>query len=239
MRNYRKPYRVKRKRLILRNRFFWLGLLFLVVAGATFYFLFFSEFFQVEKVVVTGEEKISKEEIKTLIPQKNIFLTDLKKIRENILKKFPQIAEVEINRGLPDVLNVQVSERVAVAVWCEQDCFLIDREGVVFEIAPLETDLVKIFGEKKLFGKDKISQILEIKSKLKENLDIGIKKASLVSPKRLNVETTENWEIYFNLERDLDWQITKLGLVLEKQIPPEKRRNLQYIDLRFSRIYYK
>ena len=63
--------------------------------------------------------------------------------------------------------------------------------------------------------------------------------AVIVSEERLNVKTSEGWEIYFNTADDLDWQVQELALVLEKQITPEKRRNLEYIDLRFSRVYYK
>ena len=63
--------------------------------------------------------------------------------------------------------------------------------------------------------------------------------SSYVSEKRLNTKTSEGWEIYFNLKGDLNWQITELGLVSEKQIPLEDRGELEYIDLRFSRVYYK
>lgn len=240
MKKYRKPYRIKRKKSIWRRQFFRLGVLLLIFFISFSYLLFFSETFQVKKIIVSGEEKISKEEIKKLVEKKNIFLINLGKTRKNILEKFLQIAEIEIDRSFPDTLNILVIERVAVAVWCEsEECFLIDKEGVLFEKASPETDWVEIFGDKELLEEKKISQILEIRSKLKEDLDVAIEKAVLVSPKRLDVKTAENWEIYFNLEEDLNWQVQKLGLVLEKQIPPEKRGSLQYIDLRFSRVYYK
>jgi len=55
----------------------------------------------------------------------------------------------------------------------------------------------------------------------------------------LDVKTAEGWEIYFNLEENLSWQLTQLYLLLERKISPEERRTLQYIDLRFNKIYYK
>jgi len=131
-----------------------------------------------------------------------------------------------------------VRQPAAVAVWCGQECFLADKNGMIFKKALAETDLIKIFGKKELLI-SQINWILEIESKLKEDLGIRIEKADLVSFQRLNAQTSEGWAIYFDLSGDLDWQITKLGLVLEKQIPPEKRGSLEYIDLRFSRIYYK
>ena len=240
MKRYRKPYRLKRKRPIWKNRFFRPGILVLILLGGFFYFLFFSEFFQIKKIIVTGEKEVSKEDIKSLVPSKNIFLVNTKEIKKAILDKFPQISAAEIHRGLFDVLNIVVTERVAKAVWCEQDqCFLIDGDGVAFKEAPPETDLIKIFGGKDLVEKEKIGQLLEIQSKLKEKLNIPTTEAFLVSDERVNIKTADGWDVYFNLKGDLDWQIRELSSVLEKEIPPEKRGNLEYIDLRFSRVYYK
>jgi|YNPNPStandDraft_1061719.scaffolds.fasta_scaffold47941_2 hypothetical protein len=47
------------------------------------------------------------------------------------------------------------------------------------------------------------------------------------------------WEIYFNPANDLSLDLTKLRLLLEKVISSEQRKNLQYIDLRFQKAYYK
>ncbi len=41
-------------------------------------------------------------------------------------------------------------------------------------------------------------------------------------------------DLNFDLKNSIDWQMTKLNLVLEKEIPPEKRGDLEYIDLRFG-----
>ena len=256
---YRRPHRYKRKKSIFRNRFFWLGILAFIIFGAVFYFLLFSKVFQVEKIIVTGEEKVSKEEIEFLVEKrlaskilffktKSIFLVNLKEIRKDILNSFPQIAEVEIRQGFFDAVNIVVIERSGAAVWCqEEDCFLLDNQGVIFEeVLETKPGLVLIktkpgLGElgETIIEKEKLTQILEIKSKLAESLETFIKEVSLISDERLNVKTSEDWEIYFNLKGDLDWQITELSLVLEKQIPPEKRGELEYIDLRFSRVYYK
>jgi hypothetical protein len=81
--------------------------------------------------------------------------------------------------------------------------------------------------------------ILNSDNKLKEELKINIIEFDLLSQERLNVKTEEGWEIYFDLKGDLNWQTEKLTLVLENEIPPEKRGDLEYIDLRFTRVYYK
>lgn len=236
---YKKPYRIKKKKSILRSRFFWFGLLFLAVIWAILYFLFFSGIFQIEKVIITGGKVVSEENIKTLIPKKNIFLIDTQKIEKNILNGFSQIAEIEIHRGFPDALNILVIERSAVALWCEEDCFLADHEGVIIGKAPPESDLTRIYGAKEMLNKEKIASILEIQRALSEDFGVTTTQAVIVSERRLDVKTSEGWEAYFDSEGDLAWQLQELGLVLEKQITPEKRKKLEYIDLRFSRVFYK
>ena len=242
---YKKPYRIRKKKSILRNRFFWTGFLAVIILFFVSYFLFFSNIFQIQKIIITEGEGIGEENLKTFIPQNNIFLVDAQKIREDILDNFPQIAEVEIHRGFPDTLNILITERLAVAVWCEAEtekCFLMDKEGVIFGevLIPSEVEgLSKIVGAKEALGKEKISQILDIQTKLKESFNITSTQAFIASEERLNIKTSEGWEIYFNLKGNLDWQLQELGLVLEKQIPLEKKRILEYIDLRFSRVFYR
>ena len=257
----RKPHRIKRKKSIISCRFFWLSLLIFVIIGTVFYFLFFSEIFQVKEIVITGEKKVLKQELESFMEKrlenkilfyktKSIFVVGLNEIKKGILDSFPQIAEVEIKRVLPNTLNVVVTERLGLAIWCwEDNCFFLDNEGVLFEEVRLRTELIKIideqntnsfaFGER-VIEKEKLSQILKIESELKNGLKIPLEEIRIVSENRLNVKTKEGWEIYFSLKEDLDWQLTRLKLVLlEKEVPFQIREELQYIDLRFEKVYYK
>jgi cell division septal protein FtsQ len=254
---WRKPHRYKRKKSILRSRFFWFWILIFFFVGAVFYFLFLSETFQAEKIVVAGQEKASKEEIERIMegklenrifffPTRSIFSVCLIEAKEEILSTFPQIAEVEIKRSFPDVLNVLVKERSGSAVWCQKDkCFLLDNEGIIFEETSPETDLVKIINQQnvgylllgeKVIDKDSLSRILSIASELKDNLEIPIKEFIISAREELTVLTIEGWQIYFNLEEDLEWQLTKLNVVLEEKVPPESRKDLEYIDVRFGNL---
>ena len=228
---------------MIRSRFLICGFLSLAVIGSISYFLFFSSIFQIEKITISGNSKVPQEKIESLVGPNNLFLADTKKIAKDILDSIPSIAKAEVSREFPDALSIAVAERAALAQWCQDDkCFLLDGDGIIFEevLTPeAATGLIKIAGEKEILGKEKISQILEIKAKLSEIAGVTTTRAFIVSRERLNVEISESWEIYFNTEGDLDWQVQELGLVLEKQISPEKRRKLEYVDLRFSRVYYK
>jgi|SRR3989344_510855 len=251
MTRYRKPYRVKRKKSILRSRLFWRIVLVLVFIGVSFYFIFLSPIFKIKKIDISGNQEIQTEDIKSMIKTGNIFLADLGMAKKIISEKFPQIALIDIERKFPDKIIVRIEERKAVAVFCQQDnCFLIDKEGVIF--APIRNDIsngvIKIqkldedgprpdlrLGDKVLEN-NLISSALTIESKLKDDFEIAIEEFLVVSNERLNVKTDESWEIYFDPTEDLNWQATKLKAVLEQEISRERRKDLQYIELRFGNL---
>ncbi len=254
---YRKPYRIKKKKPILKNRFFLTGILSLIILGGFFYFFFLSDVFQIKKIIITGEQKVSKDDIKLVVESglekkilffetKSIFLVDLNKIREDVLNKFPQIGEIEISQGLPDALNLIVIERKEVGIFCRDAvCFLLDGEGIIFENATGSPQLLKIqnllFNEELKLGeravdKELLSKITEVNQKLKNDFKIPLEEVSIISDDRVNFKNLEGWEIYFDPQKDLDWQFTKLRAVLDEEIPLEKRGNLEYIELRFGNL---
>lgn len=270
-RRFRKPYRIRKKKSILRNRFFWLGIIIIIVVGAIFYFLFFSKTFQIKQTIITGEEKVSEENLKLLIEKRlenrilffktrSLFLVNLNGIKNDILDNFSQIAEVKISQNFPDTINIIVVERLDMAIWCQTEhCFLLDKKGVIFDLVgndvsnkienvPGEIVLTRIIDRRdmnsfnlgdQIIEEDVLASIFDIKKHLKGNLEIGIKEFVIPNSGRLNVKTAEDWEIYFNLQKDVSWQLTKLTLVLKEEIPLGERENLDYIDLRFTRVYYK
>ncbi len=257
---YQKSYRIKRKKPIFKKEFFWPGFLALLCLGGLSYFFLFSSFFQIKDINIEGEQKVSRGDILAGIEKeigkkilffetKSVFLVNAAEIREALFAAYPQIVGISFERQLPDSLNVQVTEREARAIWCREECYLMDSRGIIFEKAGQDLpDLVKVvvseypeetdLGEKAV-DEEILSIILEIEFKLKDKVGLKIEEARATSKERIDFKTDEGWEIYFNAREDVNWQITKLNLVLEKEISPEKREQLDYIDLRFTRVYYK
>ena len=253
--HFRKPYRIKKKKSILKNRFFLFGILVLFVFTWIFYFFVFAKTFQLEKIIINGQNKVSEQEIKIIVEQgigekllfweiKSIFLVNLDKIRENILNNFPQIDNVEIKKGFPDTLNLKVMERKEIGIFCANEkCFLLDEKGIIFADVLQQQELIKIqnsaidrelkLGEQAV-DKELLSKILQVVVKLKKDLKISLDEVLIINKQRLNIKTSENWEIYLNPEQDINWQLLKLSSVLEEEIPLEKRKDLEYIDLRFG-----
>lgn len=240
---YKKSFKTKKKKFILKSKFFWLGLLALLVFGGAVYLFIFSSVFQIKNIQVLGSQKISAQDLTEIIfvNSGNIFLINFEEINKIILEKYPQIANINFERKFPDSLIAQIEERKPEVVLCNNDCFFIDKEGVAFEKvsgAPPEMLIVKTeelssYKGAKLLSEEQISQILKIKSY--QTVPFG--EILIVSDTRFNVKTTEGWEIYFNPKENLDWQLTELDLVLKEKVPLEERGNLEYIDLRFDKVY--
>ena len=244
MKRYKKSFRTKKKKSVFRifkKKFFWLALLFFIILSGLTYLFIFSSVFQVKNITILGNEKTSAEEIRIIISNntKNIFLADLEKIDIMLLEKYPQIANVSIKRNLPNALLVEIEERKPVAViFKNEEYFFIDKEAVIFEkILERGSEMLVIKSEEEFIGKEQLSQILKINSALRDDLKILIQEIQVVSEKRVNIEVLEGWNIYFNLEKDLDLQIEEFSILLKEKISLENRENLEYIDLRFEKIY--
>jgi len=255
MRKYRKPHRIKKKQPFFKKKYFFPTFFGFVFSILIIYFLIFSQFFQIEKIIISGNEKTNKNEILKIIENKiqktifsystkSIFLANINEIKKTALNSFPQIDELEIKRSFPKSLNVIVTERLGVAVFCNNNdnCFLLDQKAVIFEPLLQESQLPRIeklnnekqfkLGEQ-IIAEDLVLKILKVFSVLTE-LDIKAEKALIVSNERINVLTDEDWDIYFNPQKDLNWQLTKLEALLKEQVPLENRNQLDYVELRFG-----
>ncbi|MBI2624926.1 MAG: FtsQ-type POTRA domain-containing protein [Candidatus Nealsonbacteria bacterium] len=258
----RRPHRFKRKKPILRNRWFLIALSFIVAAVLFIYFFSFSGLFQIKKIVVSGENNVSEEEIGFTIRESigkrilfwetnSIFWISPKYIERAILDKFPQIADVKIKRVFPDGLIFTIEERQALALYSRNgnDFFLVDKTGIVYEEVfaaknSLFVILDKANKEAVAAGKEAMAaelflKIWQLKEKI-ENLGLLLKGVEVLSEERIAFKTSEDWEVYLDRKENLDWQIEKLKLVLEKQIPAKTLQELEYIDLRFGdKAYYR
>ncbi|MDP2930820.1 MAG: FtsQ-type POTRA domain-containing protein [bacterium] len=263
MRTAKKRYQVKRKNTILKNRIFWWGLLVLATAGGLFYLAALAPFFQIKKILIFGQEKIAPEQVLQIanasfltkkilfFESQSIFLIKTSRLKALIIKKFPIIEGIKIKRLWPDSLGIEIKERQAIGAWCRDiDCFNIDKIGVIFEpVKPgIETGIIvrsRQINEEIELGIEVIepktlSLILDTQKRIAEKTNLTIKEFYLYeNENRLNAKTEEGWQVYFDLEGDLNWQILELELLLEKTLPLEKRHDLEYIDLRFNKVFYK
>jgi cell division septal protein FtsQ len=149
---------------------------------------------------------------------------------------YPGIASISIKRKLPDTVSAVIEERKPAAIL--NGSYVVDKEGIAFEISS-QADLPKItdsrvkdvkLGEKAI---DKMDDILKIIKR------IQTQQITLVSDKRLDIKTADGINAYFSLEKDVDWQAEQLQTLLQEKIPPKERKDIEYIDLRYDKIFVK
>ena len=263
--------RARKRKSILRSRAFWDSFLAAFLAILIFHLLFISSVFKIQKIEILAPENIPKNELQNILGQElktpflyffqkdSFFLVDDKKIENRVLSSFPEIKTANLKKKFPKTLILEIEQKEAVATWCfsEENCFLINGEGIIYQGSTLvrpdgsrtsiDSNLTVIFLEngepknlgEKVISKQKISQLLEIRNELRQKLELGIEKFTLRGEERLDIKTTEGWEIYFDLAGDMKLALTKLCLLFDEEISQEARENLEYIDLRFSKVYYK
>lgn len=135
-----------------RGRFSFLYKLLSVLVICVVIVIALTMFFRVDTINITGEDRYSESDIieaTGLSTGDNLFLLNKYAIAENLLKKLPYIAEVRINRILPDTLTIDVTESDAVlAVVQEGSAWLISPQGKIVEqrVASAAADLAKIDG---------------------------------------------------------------------------------------------
>jgi cell division septal protein FtsQ len=216
--------------------------------------------FQIENIIISGNTSIKTSEIKNLIIEKttkklfdiggfkliskSIFITDTPSVVKEVLQKFSSIEKLYLNRALPQTIVVQVIERKPIGVYCDSDgqCFLIDRSGVVFEestdniegyfIVRQLADNKRVFVGESAISKTIMDYIYKIQKLIQEKFQINLVEALIAGPARINIKTSENWQIYFDSSVDISPQLIKLELLLTKEISLKQRNNLKYIDLR-------
>ncbi|OHA61975.1 MAG: hypothetical protein A2117_00220 [Candidatus Wildermuthbacteria bacterium GWA2_46_15] len=258
----KRKYKIKKKRSLLKSRLFWSALLTIVGLTLTADLILFSPFLQINEISVSGNERIPATEIQNSIwpeveksfpfglKSRSILLADPPSIKTRLLEKFPLIDGLSVKRLLPKSLVVEIGERKTVSLWCwEINCFALDKNGVIFEAASEgQAGLVikskqpknEISIGKKVMEEKILEQILFIQQTMSQKAKIEAKEFTLFeNDQRLNAKTNEGWEVFFDLKGDVNWPLVELELVLEKELPQEKRGSLEYIDLRFNKVYYK
>lgn len=136
--------RGKRKRRKVRIAFLVISSL-IVLTIFSVYALFFSKWFLIKEIRITGNKEISEEEIRNLIkPFSNILFAGSESIEHSLQKNFPIIEKVNVDKHLfSKNLTVEINEREVIGIWCksatgeESDkCFYFDNEGILFKPAP-------------------------------------------------------------------------------------------------------
>lgn len=225
------------------------------------YVLLVSPFHSIGDISVTGTVDIPEDRLKTFLrnrisgkwfavfPKDNFFLSSTSVMEQALLESFPKLRSVEIGKRFPNRMHIVVSERDRIPIWCSSGtCFLLgddgtahdarfavqtENEAFLFRIEDSGTLVVASGGA--VLDEETVSRMLRLERGIRESGAVAIVPRA-ATPSRVSGEfrftTTEGWDILVSTEPDPETTIAALRLVLEKEIPEERRSRLRYIDLR-------
>ncbi len=238
-------------------------LILIFILGLAYLFIF-SSVFRIKDIKISGNQVISNEEIVDSLHnflfkkilfffnRNNILLATGNKLKNILIGDFPRISSLEIHKNIfKQTINLKIIERKEAGIYCRNECYYIDNQGVIFEEAPQTSGTLILVvrdysaGEleigKNVLEKEFMAELIDLRSSLFEGFKLKVLDFNLESSpaKELKVNTHEGWYILFDTSRDFKNQLDNLKLVLEEKIK-DGRKNLQYVDLRIeSRVYYK
>jgi cell division septal protein FtsQ len=260
-RKYKRPYRAKKKKTFLFKAPFWFSLILLAAFGGGISFACFSPWFQVKDVKITGANiangsgltnllRASAQKQLAFLPSKSILLFDMQAAKRELLKQFPEVADIQIKRQFPGTIYAAVLERSPIAALRAADGSwdIVDDTGIyfkksqdlagLFEIsAGLSRNSVNV-GQAAI-DKSLLQKILRTKVSIENDASIPLAGAAIINRERVDFTTVDGWRIFTNPQGDLDWQVSKLQAVTSDQAFAAQRKNLDYVDLRFTRVYVK
>lgn len=251
------------KKRFWKKRWFWTSFLLAALAAGLFYLFFFFPKFQVQTVTVWGNDKVSGEDISSVawkainkkmlgIRQRNIFTVYEDSLKQSLLDAFPAIEEVAVKKEWLGAVNLKITERKPLAVFCQgsgkENCFTLDKHGVIYESAySIAGNLIVRAGSgfeaplsegQHVIDASLMQSIVKIRDTLRHNFQIELAEVLWENP--LVATTTEGWKIYFDPAVNMEMQITKMDLLLKNEITPAVRKKLNYIYLQYKdRAYYK
>lgn len=259
-RSYKKPYRAKKKKPLLAKASFWRSVGGFAFAGGAVWLVCFCPALEVKEVNVDGAQKVSGQDCANLLEaeitkkiaffdSKSILLFNLEQAKKEMLAKYPQIQDIKIERKFPSMIYASVEERRGVAVYSDASGarYSLDMEGFAFEPAGKDDHVIEIVDSSSSQGqigvaaisKDLLAAILRMKGEIDGAGQITVLRAEIATPERINLMTSEGWYIFFNPLKDINEQLVKLNAVLVDETFNTKRDVLEYLDIRFTRVYLK
>ncbi len=198
-----KRYKKRKKRKRRKKRILNFILLLFIMA-LIYLFVFKTDFFNIKKIEIIGNEKLNDDQIlKASICMKgeNIFKIN-KKYCEESINKLAYVKNTKITRKLPNTIKIEITEREEVAIISYIGAFVyIDEEGYVLKMEERKGDTVlpQVFGLElvDLQVGDCIFDSVEKSGNL-DFLNLGKETKLLEQMKYINFSNEENTMIELN-----------------------------------------
>ncbi|MEJ5313667.1 MULTISPECIES: cell division protein FtsQ/DivIB [Anaerolinea] len=114
--------------------------------------LWASPFFQVDTVAFEGMERLTVGDLEPVVNLHNLAIVevDATAVKEELLRFFPDLENVQVQVGLPNTVKVVVTERRPILAWQKEDQVMwIDAKGFIFPARGSVEGLLTVFSNDK------------------------------------------------------------------------------------------
>ncbi len=221
-----------------------------------------------DAIQVRGTNQISSAQVETtvrenlsgrwfgILPKSNFLLLRPTGLAENLSARFPLARDVQVTRVFPHGLEIDIREREKIILWCSGGpCYLVTEKGKATEAKQAVTEENQKFVRtitdtsaqtvrmnQTIFSFDLPGFLTELEPLFEEQLDMQIGteyEATSRFAGELRVKTSEGFRVYLSTDIMPSKAVSALRLLFEKELPPEKRKELEYVDARTeNRLYY-
>jgi cell division septal protein FtsQ len=232
-----------------------------IVVGLFTYFFCISPYFMVTEIAVAGTERVSSDSVREtlrknmegnwlVIPKSHFLLLSKSRAEGQLTGELPLIKEVVgFRRVWPNKIEVEVVERrPGFAFIVDGKNYLVDEEGVVVRELPDTAGFIAITDQvsepvqigERLNNAKLVGFILSVIKAWPSKLNSQIKEAKVPGKAATQIQfvSQEGWGVFFDIARPAEAQLSSLSLILNRQIPAQKRLSLAYVDLRFDKWAY-
>lgn len=220
-------------------------LICLTIFVALIIIFFFSPLFKIKNVEVVSP--VNLDQVNSFFDTfkgKNIFLVDTSKTKSNVQIKFPEVLDLQISKGIPNMLRVKVNQYEPKIVWVSSgEKYLADENGVIFQKGSAD-NLPQVLDSKNLpveiLKPVAINNFVEFVSEISEKMSTGDLVVDHYEVNETTFQVTavtkNNLKIIFDTTRPAQDQI----VAAQKVYTEHKEEVKQYLDVRVEgKVYYQ
>jgi hypothetical protein len=68
-----------------------------------------------------------------IVPNNHILFLSKKKVINHVLENYPSVENVEIKKTKDRDVIITIKDRMPMGVWCDENCFFFDDQGILFK----------------------------------------------------------------------------------------------------------
>ena len=223
------------------------------------WFFLISSVFRIVTIKLSENNVVSDTDIQQVINNNapfnfgdNFFILSKNNIKTKLAGAFPILTDINIEKRPFQTLIINFEKRIPIGIWCNNNCYYFDKEGIVFQETP-QTEgslILKVEDTNKnavalgehVLNEKQLNFMTIFNNKMIENNKIQViefKMASSTNSSNIEAITNYGWSIYLDQNQNPALAANNLIATLNETIK-DKLSTLQYIDLRIpSRVFYK